>query len=132
MTKTVWVVALLGLLLSACGGGAPDIALSETENDLGVVTNGEVRSLEVEVMNLGRGDLEILAVSTSCGCTTASVEPSTIGPGSSGRLLVEYDSGAHGPEFEGELMRQVFIASNDPDEPELEFRISASVVLAEG
>ncbi len=128
MGKAVLLSALLGLLLVACRGGLPDIALDRSEANLGRVTNGELRSLEVKVENRGQGELQILAVTTSCGCTEAAVQPTAIGAGSSGRLLIRYDSGAHGSEFEGRVMRQVFIASNDPDEPEVEFRFSAEVV----
>lgn len=120
--------ALLALALAACGSAAPELALDQAELDLGQVVNGEIRSFEVAVRNLGNGPLVIEAVSTSCGCTSASIDPSTIQPGESGMLQVRFDSGAHGPEANGPVMRQVFIASNDPDQPETEFRFEAVVV----
>ena len=45
---------------------------------------------------------------------------------------MSYDSGAHGPEFSGEVERQVFIASNDPDTREVILDLSANVVLEDG
>lgn len=122
------VMVLVGLLLGSCSGGPPKIMLEDKSADLGVVTNGELRTVEIGVDNKGRGDLVIVGVSTSCGCTTAIVDPTTIGPGETGKLTVTYDSGAHGPDFTGTVMRQVFIDSNDPDQPEIEFRITAEVV----
>jgi len=122
------VMILVGLLLGGCSGGPPDLVLGEQSVDLGEVTNGQIRTFETGVDNGGRGDLVIEAVTTSCGCTTATVDPMTIGPGETGKLTVKYDSGAHGPEFTGTVVRQVFIDSNDPDQPEIEFRFTAEVV----
>lgn len=122
---------LLAVLLAACGGGAPDIDLSQSQTDLGVVTNGEIRTIEISVQNLGSDDLIIEAVTTSCGCTSAGISPQVIPPGGTGILAIRYDSGAHGPDEVGPVMRQVFIASNDPDETEFEFRFTAEVVQAQ-
>jgi hypothetical protein len=122
------VLILGSALLAACGAGEPDIRLDQPEVDLGDVVNGEVRSLEVAVINQGTGELVIEAVSTSCGCTSARVIPTTLGPGESGSLQVTFDSGAHGPEELGPVLKQVFIASNDPDSPEVEFRLTADIL----
>lgn len=126
--KAGWIIAGLGLLLVSCGGGAADLVLDQLELDLGQVVNGEIRTIDVPIRNLGDRDLVIDAVSTSCGCTKATIEPTTIAPGESGLLVVEFDSGAHGPEANGPVMRQVFIASNDADETEVEFRFTANVI----
>jgi len=122
------LLAAVRALLAGCAGGEPDILLEEEQLDLGPLQNGEVRSFEVEVVNQGTGDLVIEAVSTSCGCTSARVIPTTLGPGESGSLQVTFDSGAHGPEELGPVLKQVFIASNDPDQPELEFRLTADIL----
>jgi len=115
-------------VLTACSPGEPDIRLDQTQLDLGQVVNGEVRSFEVSVLNQGNTDLVIEAVSTSCGCTSAQAVPTTLGAGERGVLQVTFDSGAHGPEEHGPVMRQVFIASNDPDQPEVEFRFTADIL----
>jgi len=125
------LVIAAGFLLAACGGGEPEISLPQSETDLGVVTNGEIRTVEIPVENPGSGDLVIEAVTTSCGCTSAEITPSVIPAGGSGTLVIRYDSGAHGPDEVGTVMRQVFIASNDPDQPEIEFRFTAEIVPAQ-
>ena len=125
------LVLLLAVLLAACGGGTPDIELAESQTDLGVVTNGETPTIEIAVRNLGEGDLVIEGVSTSCGCTSASITPEVIPAGGTGTLAIRYDSGAHGPDEVGPVMRQIFIASNDPDEAEFEFRLIADVIPAQ-
>lgn len=122
---------LMGVLLAACGEAAPDIDLSQSSADLGPVTNGEIQTLEIPVRNLGGSELIIEAVTTSCGCTTADITPEVIAAGGSGLLTIRFDSGAHGPDEVGPVMRQVFIASNDPDETEFEFRFTAEIIPAQ-
>lgn len=131
--KGRWIILAVALLTSlavaACGpAGEPDIELAQTATDLGEVQNGEIREFDVEVRNVGEEALEIEAVTTSCGCTTASIDPQTIAPGESGVLHVAYDSGAHGPEFSGQVERQIFIDSNDPDESEVVFKLAVDVL----
>jgi hypothetical protein len=122
------IILMVGALLASCAGGTPDLVLDQEEIDIGQVINGEIRTIEMPLRNIGERDLVIEGVSTSCGCTQAKVEPSTIPPGESGVLVVEYDSGAHGPEANGPVLRQIFIASNDTDQPEVEFRFTAEVI----
>lgn len=118
-----WLVAT-ALLLTACGG-QPDIAMDVKRHDFGVIRQGEVVTARVAVRNTGQRDLRIEAVSTSCGCTTAEVEPDVIPPGSEGTLTIRYDSGVH-PDS-GQVRRDIFVASNDPDEPEVVVIITAEV-----
>jgi len=122
--------ALFFVLLASCGGKAPDIDLAQSQTDLGVVTIGEVRTLEISVQNLGNDELIIEAVTTSCGCTSAAITPDVIPSGGAATLAVRFDSGVHGPEEVGPVMRQVFIASNDPADPEIEFRFTAELIAA--
>jgi hypothetical protein len=56
----------------------------------------------------------------------------TIPAGGSGVLHIEFDSGAHGPELTGELLRQVFIASDDPERPEVVLEIEAEILPPAG
>jgi hypothetical protein len=120
---------MLGLatLWSACGN-QPQIIVTENNLELGDVVNGEVIAREIGVQNNGEVDLIIEAVTTSCGCTQATIEPTTIPPGSNGMLYIEFDSGAHGPELTGQLIRQVFVATNDPQQPETVVNLSANIL----
>lgn len=131
MKGSFLVLGTIALLLVACSSGTAELVLDQTSLDLGQVVNGEVRTMEIPLHNTGSNDLVIQSVTTSCGCTSAEVSPLTIRPGESGVLLVQFDSGAHGPESNGPVMRQVFISSNDSAESEIEFRFSAVVVAAE-
>jgi hypothetical protein len=129
MMGRLWFVVLgTTVLLAACGSGDPEISLEPTRIDFGEVINGEIRSAEATVSNQGSTDLVIEAISTSCGCTTAQVDRTVIPAGEAGTLIVQFDSGAHGPEETGPIARQVFIASNDRLHPEFVLEVSATVL----
>lgn len=114
-------------LLAGCSGGAPEIAFETQDLDLGDVPNGTIATRDVAVQNDGDGMLVVESISTSCGCTAATLEPMQIAPGESGTLHIEYDAGAHGPELTGPLVRQVFINSNDPARPEVTVELAVNV-----
>jgi hypothetical protein len=126
--RKLFLFLLFSLFLVGCATQQPRITLESEKLDLGEVVNGEVISRDVSVFNEGEAPLVVDAVSTSCGCTKATLEPMTILAGGVGILHLQFDSGAHGPELTGELMRQVFIASNDPQRPEVVVEVSANVL----
>jgi hypothetical protein len=122
---------VLVLLLAACSGGQPRISAETAQFSFGEVVNGNIVSETVAISNTGNSPLVIDAVSTSCGCTQASLDAMRIEPGASAQLTIQFDSGAHGPDANGEITRQVFIASNDPDQPELMIEFDATVLPAD-
>ena len=129
MKKCLGLIALIFLAvgLAACGG-PPQISVPEASLALGDMVNGEIITREVTVQNVGESDLIIEAVSTSCGCTEAAVAPMRIPSDSNGTLTIRFDSGAHGPDLTGQLIRQVFIASNDPQQPEIVVELTANIL----
>jgi hypothetical protein len=113
--------------LAACSRGEPQIALETTQLDFGDVPNGEIASQDVLVRNEGDGELVVEGIVTSCGCTSATLEPMRLAPGESGTLHVAYDAGAHGPDLRGAQLRQIFINSNDPARAELIVELAVNV-----
>jgi hypothetical protein len=114
-------------LVAGCGSGEPEIVAETGHIDLGDVPNGEIAARELAVSNAGDALLVVETVSTTCGCTSARLEPMQIAPGESATLYITYDSGAHGPELRGSQLRQILIASNDPVQPELVVELSVNV-----
>ena len=132
MKKGILITFILaGLFLAACAGGQPQINLETTNFDFGNVVNGEVLSREIVVSNEGNEPVIAQSVSTTCGCTTATLEPMTIPAGGSANLLITFDSGAHGPELTGQVTRQIFITSNDPVQPEAMVEFTANIINEE-
>lgn len=70
----------------------------------------------------------IQEISTSCSYTTGTIDSKTIQPGESGELKIEFDSGAHGPDFEGKVKRQIFLTSNDSDRKEAVMEFTAEII----
>jgi hypothetical protein len=113
--------------LGACSRGEPQIAVEFAKLDFGDVPNAEIASRDVLVRNDGDSELVVEGISTSCGCTSATLEPMRLAPGESGTLHIELDTGAHGPQLTGPLVRQVFINSNDPTQPEVTVELAINV-----
>ncbi|MDX9861430.1 MAG: DUF1573 domain-containing protein [Rhodospirillales bacterium] len=122
------ITVVATVVLSACVGGTPDIAVVERHN-MGSIQKGLAVSASLIVRNAGKAPLDVQSVSTSCGCTTAVMEPKTIPAGGQGVLRVIYDSNAHAEDM-GPIKRYIFVASNDPDEGEVRIEIAVDVVSA--
>jgi len=122
------ILMLLAMALAACGG-RPQISIPEASLALGDVVNGEIITREVTVQNVGESDLVIESVTTSCGCTEAAVSPMRIPSEASGVLTIRFDSGAHGPGLTGPLVRQVFIGTNDPQQPVIVVELATNILL---
>lgn len=133
-----WVLlaGFLVLLAAGCGtseqAGTPAIALETKLLELGDMPNGEIAERQVAVRNDGRTPLVIDTVTTTCGCTTATLSPMTIPPGESGILTIAFDSGTHGPDLRGPIMRRVILATNDPAQPEAVVDLTATITEPAG
>lgn len=123
MLRTALLIAALAL--AACSEGAGDIEVVESY-DLGTVVKGERAVADLAVYNRGDRPLTVLGVATSCGCTTATLDPMVIPAGGEGHLRIEYDSAAHETDL-GRIDRSVFISSDDPDEDDVQIRFSVFV-----
>ena len=119
------------LMLTACSGGDPAVELETQQFDFGDVVNGLVVEKDLTIRNTGKADLVVETVTTTCGCTTASLDRMTISAGESAILHIEFDSGAHGPDLTGQVMRQVILVSNDPQNPEATVAFVANILPPE-
>ncbi len=124
---TFVILVAISFFLVACNSRQPSIAIEATSLDLGSVVNGEIVSRDLTLRNDGEADLVIDSIITSCTCTQASVNPMTIAANQNGVLHIEFDSGFHGPDLTGLLIRQVFINSNDPQQPEVKIELIVNV-----
>lgn len=91
----------------------PQLYFFETMHDFGTVNEGLIVDYTFKFKNNGKGVLEVNNVSTSCGCTIASISSKKIDPGKEGTLRVELDT----KNREGKMNRNITIQSNDPSEP---------------
>ncbi len=128
--KLFLLTMAVSLILAACSTNQPEISVEEISFSFGDVVNGQVAVKDLAVWNSGGSNLVIEAVTSSCGCTKATMDAKVISPGESSSLLIEFDSGAHGPDANGEIIRQIFIASNDPKQQEIVIEFQANVLPA--
>lgn len=126
---------------------APRIEISEASRDLGTVSQKQgIVTTDFEFKNVGKSDLVVNKLSSSCNCTSAAVvyegkvgpkfameghgeeNPTdwevAIKPQDSAILRVYYDPTVH-PDLEGAVTRTVSIISNDP----VEFETKVIIIL---
>lgn len=140
-------LALREELLEKAPKDSPKIVVMEAKKDMGVVSqqNGTVTT-EFIVKNEGKSNLIIDKLSSSCGCTSASLiyqgqegprfymaghghdEPDAswqteVNPGDEAVVKVYYDPTVH-PDLTGPVTRTVSIHSNDPVDFETKLTIT--------
>jgi len=103
------------------------IAVSTAFLDLGEIVQEEgVVSASVDVFNDGEQTLELYRISTSCGCTTATMNMEPLNPGEQRTLTITFDPMVHSDQF-GLIERAVYIQSSDPHQPEVVIDVVGTV-----
>jgi hypothetical protein len=75
----------------------PAFKFDEIVHDFGKIIEGETVSFNFKFKNVGKTDLLIADVSTSCGCTVPSFPKTPIRPGEEGIIKISFSSaGKHG------------------------------------
>jgi hypothetical protein len=107
----------------------PRIAVEPPSFDFGKALPQKALRREFSIRNFGDQDLVIEDVSTTCGCTTAPLDPAekVVKAGGSTALRVTLTTSS----APGRMSQRVLVRSNDPERPTLEIKVYASVV-AEG
>ena len=97
------------------------------------------------IENNGSTPLKLYDVKTSCTCTTAQLISDTdtskkfsmhekgasvfeVEPGKTAELLIEFDPAFHGPNGVGAISRTISMSTNDANNPELSFQLTANVI----
>ena len=105
--------------------GQPKFEVAEgTKFDFGPINRGKVASKNLTLQNTGTDTLVIGRVEVSCGCTGTMVSNSRIAPGSSGTLLITFNS----RNFSGVVHKSVTINSNAQDAPQTLVEFGATVI----
>lgn len=125
----VAIIAALVLLSFPKNQGEPAIQVSPASFDFGTIEPEAVEHV-FSLKNVGGKPLEIQKISTSCGCTTAWVDLENVLPGQETVLHVKFDPNAMPETVVGNVLRVVYIKSNDPEMPELELEVTANVLEA--
>lgn len=148
------VILIGGIILASKAPSPPKIVSSaqaqaeteETKHDWGTIPlNGGDVEKNFLIKNSGSGPLQLANIKTSCMCTEAQViingnespyfgmhpNSSWLGeltPGQEAKLRVTFDPAFHGPQGVGQITRVVTVQTNDQNQPELEFILTADVI----
>ncbi|MBU2632475.1 DUF1573 domain-containing protein [Patescibacteria group bacterium] len=105
------------------------VSLSPKEKALGTVIYGEIATTTFTLTNYAPLPLKITRISTSCGCTKASVESKELGAYNSTIVNVSFDPAVHKDDTDlGDLSRTIYIETDSPNYPRLEGIITATVI----
>jgi hypothetical protein len=124
------LVAALSLLAARAGwhqssAAAPELACEETEHDFGLVTLAQARQLKhtFRLTNAGNQPVQITAVRTTCGCTSAGHVGTVAGPGSFLEVPIEANWGAKA----GRVEQAILLETSSRVTPKLLLRIRGNV-----
>lgn len=148
----VLVLIFIGFfLVQEMSNNSPDpkgpgaIKITPESRDLGNVSIGKgTVSTSMEIINTGKGRLELKGLKSSCMCTTAVVVidgtespvfsmhnnpywTKALEPGEKAQLKIYYDPTAH-RDLRGPVTRTITIYSSDPANPEKKVKINVNQV----
>lgn len=105
------------------------VEIHPNKQDLGKVIYGDVATTSFTLTNYTPLPMKITRVSTSCGCTKASVEKETLSAYESTTVNVSFDPAVHKDDTDlGELTRTIYIETDNPNFTDLESIITANVI----
>jgi hypothetical protein len=107
------------------GVEVPQVDMPQTAFDFGTIPPDPPVAYVFAIQNTGTAPLTLSNLVTSCGCTIAELSSSIIPPGQRADLQVTFDPDYH--VTTGEVTRVVWMRSDDPTQPWLEFRVMADV-----
>ena len=98
-------------------------------HNFGTVIYGDVVTTTFTLTNFTPDPLEITKVSTSCGCTSAQAEKTSLAPYESTAVNVSFDPAVHKDDTDlGDLTRTIYLETSAPDFQKLSAEITATVI----
>ncbi len=124
MKYTSFIVLVLLLSVNTFGQ-VGKIQFEKTTHDFGKIKE-EIKSAvyNFKFTNTGDGDLKLLNVRTSCGCTASEYTKVPIKPGEKGEIKVTYHT-SHRP---GSFRKSITVTINNPDKPNTVLFIKGFVI----
>ena len=105
------------------------VSLTPDTKELGTVVYGDVATTEFTLTNYTPLPIKVTRVSTSCGCTEASVEKQELGAYESATVNVSFDPAVHKDDTDlGDLTRTIYIETDNPNYQNLESKFTATVI----
>ena len=107
------VIALMVMSASiVAAADGPKLVVPEKIKNMGRVAQGDVLSVDFELINEGDEPIEVKAVRPTCGCTVADFDRE-IPPGGTGYVKAKLET----RDFSGPISKSILIMTNDPQDP---------------
>lgn len=103
---------------------APEILINENEYNFGEVKEGSNIFHRFEIQNIGKSDLIIRKVVSSCGCTVSRIDKSTLKSGENCFLSVSFNTGGRS----GVQEKSITIITNDPKRSIIIFNLLGKII----
>ena len=100
------------------------ISFEEQVYDFGKIYVGESVKHAFKFKNLGKGELIINNVKSSCGCTAALVSKNILHKEEEGEIEVKFNSG----HYVGKVTKSVVVNSNDPENTKYKLTITGEII----
>jgi len=106
-----------------------EVKISPSSHDLGEVIYGDVVTTTFTFTNFSPAPLKITGISTSCGCTKASMEKKELNAYEMTEIKVSFDPAVHKDDTDlGDIIRTIYIETDNPNFPRLTSIITAKVI----
>ncbi len=104
---------------------APVFKPEKTTVDLGKIAGSTQNEVEYKFTNLGKKDLIIRHIRSSCGCTAVQqgIQGQGIRPGETGSIKATFNSGG----YKGKVTKAIYVYTNDPKNSEVMLMVTADV-----
>jgi hypothetical protein len=114
---------------AACAGSGgvstgPRLSAAPSAFDFGNVLPQKTLHRDVALRNVGDAELVITNVFTTCDCTVVGDYARRLAPGAGTSLRIQLTT----PAREGRTEQRVAIETNDPERPQVEVTVAATVV----
>jgi uncharacterized cupredoxin-like copper-binding protein len=124
MIKQILTLILVFATVSLAQMLPPKVSTQQMAYNFGQVAQGEHVKHDFIITNVGGDLLKINNVRASCGCTAAKPEKDELAPGESTNIKVDFNSTGR----KGRQTKIITVKTNDPDKPEIRFRLTGVVV----
>lgn len=115
------VLMVMSASIVAAADG-PKLVVPEKIKNMGRVAQGDVLSVDFELINEGDEPIEVKAVRPTCGCTVADFDRE-IPPGGTGYVKAKLET----RDFSGPISKSILIMTNDPQDPTVTVVIKTDV-----
>jgi hypothetical protein len=102
---------------------APKVSIESNSFNFGTLKAGANIAVTFKFKNIGRSNLEIHKLVSSCGCTNVKAKANTIKPGAVGEISGTFSSGGQ----KGPVNKTITLITNDPDNLNLVLWIRGTV-----